>query len=257
MKLTEPIVGYAIDVASVQDCASTVTNWIKCAPVGKADSDCRWLACMNPHSFAVTLDDAAFAAGLHDADWLIPDGFGVVLASRILGGKIRKRVTGSDIFHFVMDDLNRTGHFKIFFLGSTQETLDAIVKRVAIDYPNLILAGTLSPSFKPAYTESELTAMVEVINAASPDVLWVGLTAPKQEKWIHQNRHRLKVRFAGAIGAVFDFYSGRIERSHPIFQRIGLEWLPRLLQEPRRLWRRMGVSAPIFVWHVLRQRFSL
>ena len=98
--------------------------------------------------------------------------------------------------------------------------------------------------------------MILAINAAAPDVLWVGMTAPKQEKWIRANQDRLNVRFAGAIGAVFDFYTGKIKRSHPVFQRFGLEWLPRLLQEPRRLWRRMFLSAPVFVWHVLKQSYN-
>ncbi|MBP8169008.1 MAG: WecB/TagA/CpsF family glycosyltransferase [Azonexus sp.] len=92
------------------------------------------------------------------------------------------------------------------------------------------LAWTFSPPFKAEYSEAELTAMIDAINATAPDVLWVGLTAPKQEKWIHQNRARLNVGFAGAIDAVFDFYTGRIKRSHPVFQKLGLEWLPRLLQ---------------------------
>lgn len=96
--------------------------------------------------------------------------------------------------------------------------------------------------------------MLAQIMLAAPDVLWVGMTAPKQEKWIAAMQPRLRVRFAGAIGAVFDFYSGEVKRSHPVLQRIGLEWLPRLVQQPRRLWRRMAVSAPIFVWDVLLAR---
>ena len=99
---------------------------------------------------------------------------------------------------------------------------------------------------------NEITCVVG-IDVAAPDVLWVGMTAPKQEKWIFENRACLNVKFAAAIGAVFDFYTGQVKRSHPVFQRFGLEWLPRLIQQPRRLWRRMFVSAPIFVWHVLRQ----
>lgn len=256
MRQTEQIAGYAVATASVQGCVAEVVASVKAEAQAGAAANCRWLACMNPHSFAVALDDPPFSAGLHDADWLVPDGSGVVLASRILGGGIRERVTGSDVFHGVMDGLNKAGGFKIFFLGSTPQTLAAIEQRMARDFPNLILAGTYSPPFKPVYSEAELTEMINAINANAPDVLWVGLTAPKQEKWIHQNRARLNVRFAGAIGAVFDFYTGRIKRSHPVFQKLGLEWLPRLLQEPRRLWRRMGVSAPIFVWHVLRQRFA-
>jgi N-acetylglucosaminyldiphosphoundecaprenol N-acetyl-beta-D-mannosaminyltransferase len=116
------------------------------------------------------------------------------------------------------------------------------------------VAGTYSPPFKPTYSAAELDKMVAVINTSNADVLWVGMTAPKQEKFIYQNKDRLNVRFAAAIGAVFDFYAGNVKRSSPNFQRIGLEWLPRLLQEPGRLWRRMVVSAPIFLYHVLRRR---
>jgi len=256
MRKIERIAGYAVDTLDVQGCVDSVVRWVMGKPARRGD-DCRWLACMNPHSFAVSLDDALFSSALKEADWLIPDGTGVVWASKILGGEIRQRVTGSDIFKGVMEKLNGSGPFKVFFLGSTPETLAAIVERVAKDYPNLELAGTYSPPFMPDYSESELSAMIEAINVTVPDVLWVGLSAPKQEKLIYQNRGRLDVRFAGAIGAVFDFYTGRIKRSHPFFQRLGLEWLPRLLQEPRRLWRRMGISAPVFLWHVLRQRFSL
>ena len=98
--------------------------------------------------------------------------------------------------------------------------------------------------------------MVEAINRAKPDVLWVGMTAPKQEKWVRQHRDRLEVRFIGPVGAVFDFFIGRVQRSHPLFQRLGLEWLPRLLQEPRRLWRRNFISNPSFLLRVLRARLA-
>ncbi len=99
--------------------------------------------------------------------------------------------------------------------------------------------------------------MTDAINTAKPDVLWVGMTAPKQEKWIHQHRDQLDVKFIGAIGAVFDFYTGKVKRSHPVFQKMGLEWLPRLLREPRRLFRRNFVSSPKFLWLVLKQRFDV
>ena len=125
------------------------------------------------------------------------------------------------------------------------------------DYPRIRFAGSYSPPFKQEYSEDELEAMIAAINQARPDILWVGMTAPKQEKWLCQNLYRLDVRFAAAIGAVFDFYTGRVRRSHPIFQRLGLEWLPRLVQEPMRLWKRMFISAPIFLWHVVRARFRV
>jgi N-acetylglucosaminyldiphosphoundecaprenol N-acetyl-beta-D-mannosaminyltransferase len=144
----------------------------------------------------------------------------------------------------------------VFFLGATDSTLGSIRERVKRDFPRLLVAGTYSPPFKATYTIADTDAMVSVVNGAAPDVLWVGLTAPKQEKWIFANRDRLNVRFTGAVGAVFDFYGGRVKRSHAAFQELGLEWLPRLLKEPRRLWRRMFISAPVFAWHVFRERIS-
>jgi N-acetylglucosaminyldiphosphoundecaprenol N-acetyl-beta-D-mannosaminyltransferase len=214
----------------------------------------RWLACLNPHSHVIAKDDPVFSEALHATDWLVPDGAGVVLASRFLGCPVHERITGSDVFYGLHGHLNRQGASSIFFLGSTEEILAEIRRRMTMDYPNLRVAGTFSPPYKPEFSSAELDEMIAAINAVKPDVLWVGMTAPKQEKWIHQNRHRLQVKFVGAIGAVFDFYTGRVKRSHPVFQKLGLEWLPRLLQEPRRLWRRMGISAPIFLWHVLKAK---
>lgn len=213
-----------------------------------------WLACLNPHSYVLALSDRKFSDALRDADWLIPDGIGLVLASRWLRGGIRERVTGSDIFSGVHERLSQRGGYSVFFLGSTEETLAEIRAQMRTDFPDLRVAGTYSPPFSTAYTAQENEAIVAAVNLAAPDVLWVGMTAPKQEKWIFENRARLNVKFAGAVGAVFDFYSGRVKRSHPVFQRLGLEWLPRLIREPRRLWRRMFVSAPWFAWHVLRWR---
>jgi N-acetylglucosaminyldiphosphoundecaprenol N-acetyl-beta-D-mannosaminyltransferase len=211
------------------------------------------LACLNPHSYAVALDDTDFANALKSADWLVPDGVGVVFASRLLGGAVKARVTGSDVFEGLHARMNARKGMSVFFLGASEETLAKICARMAQDYPDIRVAGTYSPPFKPEYSVADLDEMINVVNAARPDVLWVGMTAPKQEKWIFENLHRLDVKFAGAVGAVFDFYVGNVKRSHPVFQSLGLEWLPRLLRQPRRLWRRTFVSAPIFVWHVFRR----
>ena len=248
----EELLGYSVVSEGRSACADAICEWIDDGVHG------RWLACVNPHSYVEALRKPTFAAALHAADWVIPDGAGIVLASRMLGGSISERVTGSDIFRGVQHLLDKKGGRSVFFLGATEETLAAIRERMARDFPNVEVAGTYSPPFKAEYAAEELDAMVDAINQAAPDVLWVGMTAPKQELWIKQNLDRLEtVKFAGAIGAVFDFYTGRVKRSHPIFQRLGLEWLPRLIQQPRRLWRRMFISAPIFLWHVLLARVGL
>jgi N-acetylglucosaminyldiphosphoundecaprenol N-acetyl-beta-D-mannosaminyltransferase len=251
----ENIVGYKVGTLGPAACVADVAAWIRAKRPAESVGQGRWLACMNPHSYTVAIQDAPFSNALRAADWLIPDGAGVVLGSKMLGGRIRERVTGSDIFFGLMKELNQAGGSSVFFLGSTEETLAAIRERVAVDYPNVRVAGTYSPPFKQVYSEDELDAMVAAVNSAAPDVLWVGMTAPKQEKWIHAECGRLNVKFAAAIGAVFDFYTGRVKRSHPVFQRLWLEWLPRLVQEPRRLWRRMFVSAPVFLLAVCRARF--
>lgn len=249
--MKENVLGYAVDALSIEVCVDSVFDRI--CNDGQY-SGCAWLACLNPHSYAVALQDESFNRALQDTQWLVPDGAGVVLASSLLGGCIRERVTGSDIFFGLHRRMNAVGRMSVFFLGAAEETLYEIRVRMARDYPGIRVAGTFSPPFKPVYSAEENDAMIAAINTANTDVLWVGMTAPKQEKWIFENRARLNVKFAGAIGAVFDFYTGRVKRSHPVYQRLGLEWLPRLVQQPRRLWRRMFVSAPIFVWHVLKQK---
>ncbi len=242
------ILGYRVLRSDAASCVDEIVEWIR---TGNA---CRWLACLNPHSYVMSRRGSDFFAALQDADWLIPDGFGIVLASRWLNGGIRDRVTGSDIFQGVHERLDRLGGYSVFFLGSTEETLDRIRARMAMDFPRVRVAGWYSPPFKTTFSSEDTDRMISAVNDAAPDVLLVGMTAPKQELWIHNNRHRLNVKFVGAIGAVFDFYTGQVKRADPVFQNLGLEWLPRLLQQPGRLWRRMFVSAPIFLLDVARAR---
>jgi len=247
---TRPLLGYRVTPGQPEACLADIAGWIE-----RGDR-ARWLACLNPHSYVVALEQPPFAAALAAADWLIPDGAGIVLASRVLDAGLGPRLTGSDVFEGLSRRLDRRGGASVFFLGGSEATLAEIRVRHARDFPRLRVAGTLSPPYRAAFAEAELDAMVEAVNAAHPDVLWVGLGAPKQELLLHRLAPRLQVRFAAAVGAVFDFYTGRVKRSHPAFRRVGLEWLPRLVQEPRRLWRRNFRSTPVFLWHVARARLG-
>jgi N-acetylglucosaminyldiphosphoundecaprenol N-acetyl-beta-D-mannosaminyltransferase len=248
--INEVVLGYPVFANGQQACIDDISAYIQ-----SEQSETRWLSCFNPHSYAVASQDPLFSEALLSADWLIPDGIGIVLASRFTGGRITERVTGSDVFTGVMQRLDRTGG-SAFFLGSSNKTLDILSARIQNEFPAVRIAGCLSPPFKSVFSDLEIDEMVSEINAVQPDVLWVGMTSPKQDVWIYSNINRIQVRFAAGVGAVFDFYSGRVKRSHPIFQRLGLEWLPRLLQQPRRLWRRMLVSAPIFIWHLFKEKFE-
>ena len=248
--MKKTLLGYETVAASVTECNADIVTALE-----TADGRCRWLACLNPHSYAVAKKDTAFSQALRCADWLVPDGIGILIAGRVLNLQLKERITGFDIFEGVMRELNARGG-SVFFLGSTDDNLARIAEKLPRDYPNIHLAGTYSPPFKSEFSKKENDHMLEQINQAAPDVLWVGMTAPKQEKWIAAMQPFLQVRFAGAIGAVFDFYTGKVKRSHPIFQCIGLEWLPRLLRQPRRLWRRIAISAPIFLWDVSKSRLA-
>lgn len=247
---TEPIDGYAVSCLPLADCVARIRAGL--LPGGRR----LFLACANPHSLEVARRDAAFAAALRGADLLVPDGVGIVIASRILGGTIRERVTGSDVFAHLSRALDAAGGARYFFLGSTERTLGLIAARLAADYPRIRLAGSLAPPFAEAFSEEESRRMVEAVNASGADVLWVGMTAPKQEKWVAAHRDRLRVGFVGAVGAVFDFYAGTVPRSPQWFLDHGLEWLPRLLRQPGRLWRRNLLSNPAFLARVIRERLG-
>ena len=247
--MKELIVGYNVDTYLVEECCDAIFASLN-------TTDKSWLACFNPHSYAESLKDEHFTRALKGANWLIPDGFGVLMASHLLCGGMAERVTGSDVFYGLLKRMNSSGGMNVFFLGSTEETLADIRGRMSRDYPNIEVAGTYSPPFEPRFTRTELDQIITAVNSVKPDVLWVGMTAPKQEKWIYDNLSKLDVKFVGAIGAVFDFYTGKVRRAHPVLQRYGLEWFPRLLQQPRRLWRRMFISAPVFLMHVAYQKIK-
>lgn len=247
---TELILEYNVTHADRTECLGLINKWIT------SDGFPKSFVCANPHSLYEASKDGAFRAALSDADLITPDGSGIILASKMLGGNIKARITGSDIFWGLTEQLNDNQCGKYFFLGSTDETLKKIREKMAAEYPHIEIVGTYSPPFKAEFDEADNQAMIDVINSVRPDVLWVGMTAPKQEKWIHANKDRLNVKFIGAVGAVFDFYVGNVKRSHPFFQKIGLEWLPRLLQEPVRLWRRNFISSPMFLLKVIQQKYT-
>jgi len=141
----------------------------------------------------------------------------------------------------------------VMFMGSSQKVLDLIVKRAAEVYPHLKVV-TYSPPYKPEFSEEDNKAIVEAINAADPDLLWIGMTAPKQEKWTYSHWNELNIHcHVGTIGAVFDFFAGTVERAPIWWQRHGLEWLYRLLKEPKRMWRRYIIGNSLFLWNMVKE----
>lgn len=210
---------------------------------------------INAHSFNTAQNDDLFADALRNGDYLIPDGAGIVKACKWLKCKSRpkERITGYDLFTMEMERLNAKGG-KCFFMGSSHGVLTLIKKRAARDYPN-ITVETYSPPYKPVFNDEENKEMIDVINKAAPDLLWIGMTAPKQEKWTYSHWDELDIHcHVGTIGAVFDFFAGTYKRAPVWWQKNSLEWLYRLIKEPKRMWKRYVIGNPLFLMNIKREK---
>ena len=231
------------------------------------------------YSYNVAQKDKVFAEALHTMDngkliidnetecvkYLIPDGASIVMACRMLKAKSqpKERIAGWDLFSFEMDRLERKSEqrkvksekLRVMFMGSSEKVLAKIRERMAVDYPNLEVV-TYSPPFKPEFSDEDNKAIVQAVNETNPDLLWIGMTAPKQEKWTYSHWKDLNIHcHVGNIGAVFDFYAGTVKRAPKWWQEHSIEWLYRLLKEPRRMWRRYVIGNPLFLWNVLKERY--
>jgi N-acetylglucosaminyldiphosphoundecaprenol N-acetyl-beta-D-mannosaminyltransferase len=204
---------------------------------------------INPHSYIIAKSDTHFTEALQGSDILIPDGSGLVLAAKQIYKKNIKKIAGSDLHNFLLKKMNEKGG-KIFYMGASKNTLDKIKERIKLEYSNVIVES-YSPPFKLDFSKEEDDVIISKINAFKPDILFIGMTAPKQEKWLHQHKAKLNFKVASSIGAVFNFYAGTIPRPSQFWLDLHLEWLLRLLKEPRRLWKRNFISAPLFLFDVL------
>ena len=208
---------------------------------------------INAHSYTVARVDGLFREALLKSDILIPDGISVVWAARWLTGARLKKIAGEDLFFYEMTRLQQC-HGRAFFLGSSEATLVKIRDRVRRDYPD-VAVDSYAPPFKPAFSSEDDDAMLAAINAFQPDVLFVGMTAPKQEKWAYAHFHELEAGHVCCIGAVFDFYAGTVRRAPRWLIRLGLEWFYRLVSEPLRMWRRYLLGNTLFIWAILREKY--
>ena len=219
---------------------------------------------INAHSFNTAKKDQLFAEALTNGDVLIPDGESIVKACKWIKAKSqpKERIAGWDLFSFEMEKLERESEKlrtksekskMVMFMGSSQKVLDLIVKRAAEVYPHLKVV-TYSPPYKPEFSDKDNKAIIDAINAANPDLLWIGMTAPKQEKWTYSHWNELNIHcHVGTIGAVFDFFAGTVERAPIWWQEHGLEWLYRLMKEPKRMWRRYIIGNSLFLWNMVKE----
>lgn len=227
---------------------------------------------VNAHSFNTAQKDELFAEALSKGDVLIPDGASIVKACGWVKAKSRptERVAGWDLFTFEMEKLERESEElkvkseklnmpfipkKVMFMGSSNKVLAKIVEKATEVYPNLEVV-TYSPPYKPEFTVEDNAAIIKAINDADPDLLWIGMTAPKQEKWTYSHWQELDIHcHVGTVGAVFDFFAGTYKRAPQWWQDHSLEWLYRLVKEPKRMWRRYVLGNPLFIRNVLKEKF--
>lgn len=201
----------------------------------------------NSEIVQMCIDDKSFYDVVNSASLIIPDGIGVVYASKILGRPLKQKVGGFDLSKEILGYAAKEGK-RVFLFGSAPErdgnpaVCDIAAKKLCDTYEGLIICGTRNGYFKPEETDS----IIEEINAAKPDILFVCLGAPKQEKWIYNNREKLCVSLALGLGGSLDVYAGTVKRAPKLFIKMNLEWFYRLIKQPSRIGRMMKLPKFLF-----------
>lgn len=215
---------------------------------------CRYVAVTGMHGVMEAQRDPAFREVLNAADLNVPDGTPLVWLGRLRGHDLKRRVYGPEL---MLKFLQQTGaKYRHFFYGGAEGVPEKLVERLREAVTGLQMAGTYSPPFRELTAEEE-KGIVQRIRAAAPDIVWVGLSTPKQERWMHRFRDRLGVPVLIGVGAAFDIHAGWVPQAPAWMRENGLEWFYRLLSEPKRLWRRYLILGPQFVVLVLLELLGL
>ncbi len=240
------ILGIDFDLISYREVHETVSSW-------KAAGRREMVSITNPHCVLLCRRSAEMRRATERAGLTLPDGAGVILAARILRYPHHGRVTGPTLMLKLCDWGRETG-LRHFFYGGAEGVADRLAGRLAAEYPGMEVAGTYCPPFRQL-SESEDADIVAMINASRADVVWVGLGAPKQEKWMDAHHGDINATAMIGVGAAFDFHSGNVKWAPGWIRKLGLEWAHRLALDPKRMWRR-NVDSPVFLMKVLWQRLT-
>jgi N-acetylglucosaminyldiphosphoundecaprenol N-acetyl-beta-D-mannosaminyltransferase len=232
------VLGVSVQAVQIPDVIGLVEGWIR------ERSQPRYITFTGMHGMVESLHDPEFRRILNQS-LVVPDGMPLVWLGRRHGHSLARRVYGPELMEsFCRLTGNRDRHF---FYGGAPGVAEQVARTLAKRF-GIRVAGTYSPPFRPLTTD-ESNQVAAVINAASPDLLWVGLSTPKQECWMHEFRDRLNVPVLLGVGAAFDFVTGRVSQAPRWMREHGLEWSFRLVVEPRRLWRRYLVYGSEFLWN--------
>jgi N-acetylglucosaminyldiphosphoundecaprenol N-acetyl-beta-D-mannosaminyltransferase len=235
------VLGVGVDALQIPEVTRQMREWIARRDTGRS------IAVTAMHGIIEARHNAEFKKILAGLDRVVPDGMPLVLVGRLRGHSLRRRVYGPELMlNFCRETSAECRHF---LYGGDAGVAEQLAESLKKSSPGISIAGTYSPPFRPTTPEEDV-AIIEMINRAAPDVLWVGLGSPKQETWMHQHCGRLRVPVVVGVGAAFDFLSSRKRQAPEWMRESGLEWLFRLLQEPRRLWKRYLVHGPEFLFLV-------
>ena len=210
-----------------------------------------YLCVSNVHTTVMSYDDKAYCAVQNGGIMAIPDGGPLSSVGRKRGFSNMKRTTGPDYLKEVLKISEKEG-YRHYFYGSTEETLEKLKKHLEDEYPGVKVAGMYSPPFR-ALSEKEDAEIIQMINQSDADFVWIGLGAPKQEYWMAEHQGKVKGFMVG-VGAAFDYLAGNISRAPMWMQKANLEWLYRLLQEPKRLFKRYFYTNTKFIWNAVIRR---
>jgi N-acetylglucosaminyldiphosphoundecaprenol N-acetyl-beta-D-mannosaminyltransferase len=235
------VLGVRVDAVQVSDAVARLRSWID-----DRRSIARFVAVTGMHGIAESRQNRQFRQVLNAADLVVPDGMPLVWLGRLKGYPLRQRVCGAELMEAFCRVSGRA--YRHFFYGGAPEVAERLA-RVLHEKHGIVIAGAYTPPFRPL-TEAEGKELASFVERTSPDVLWVGLSTPKQESWMYEQRHKLRVPVMLGVGAAFDMNSGNLRRAPKWMREHGLEWLFRLTSEPRRLWRRYLITIPKALWFV-------
>lgn len=238
------ILGVNISAINMGLALDTIEGWL-------AERRSRYVCVTGVHGVMECQRDVSLRRIHNQAGLVTPDGMPLVWLSRLKGFRHVDRVYGPDLMLALCERSARRG-YRQYFYGGAEGVPEQLADTLRRRFPRLKIAGTYSPPFRPL-TPEEDEAVVEQINATAPDIVWVGLSTPKQERWMAAHVGRLNAPVLIGVGAAFDFHTGRKPQAPRWMQRAGLEWCFRLLTEPRRLWRRYLVNNPHFILLLLKQ----